>query len=384
VPPRGLSFIWTKMAIKFQDFEVIQEHKAASLVKHQLQQLDLSTLVRYRRSTEQLNYPANSCSSIGSPLQVVTERLYEAPLQTHFFSDPLGQLGSRQSIPSVRQHPSSISRLAPAAGLVDRSYHDSAIWGGFSLHCQVTDLLVQDRPLLKDIKTGLSVKAQIAVSGLVRHAWKHLSLLLGKKALMGGMSQASFKKLETYRAPSCNPHLVPITDHSAQTASSKNLHGDSRLRLKMGRVTTVLDASSFEAEGRAYNPVRHDSPTSLVICTYESDYSSRPLTDRRHKAPVTKAALVRHRGRQLKETLPPIHAPTVDKSFCREAVRSTSHYSKADPPRVPTKPHFTRHGKPLSNHSSSPSKHDPTRVAHSKRSFAMSDHLNKARLKSRR
>jgi hypothetical protein len=156
---------------------------------------------------------------------------------------------------------------------------------------------------------------------------------------------------------------------------------DSRLRVRMGKVTTALDASNFEAEGRAFNPVRHDSPTSIVIYSSESD-ASRPLTDRRYKAPVPKASIVRHRGRQSKETLPPIHAPAVEKSFCKVSVRATSHFGKADPQGVPTKSHFIRQAKPRSNHSSSPSKHDPTRVTKAKRSLAMSDCLSKDRAES--
>mmetsp|Transcript_26722 Transcript_26722/g.48145 ORF Transcript_26722/g.48145 Transcript_26722/m.48145 type:complete len:107 (+) Transcript_26722:204-524(+) len=87
----------------------------------------------------------------------------------------------------------------------------------FETGCKVTELILQDRPKLKDLTQGLSVKAQIAVSRLLRATWGHFSVVLTKKVLLRGISeQASFKKTRKVQSPLVQPQAYILCQRTMQ------------------------------------------------------------------------------------------------------------------------------------------------------------------------
>mmetsp|Transcript_26722 Transcript_26722/g.48144 ORF Transcript_26722/g.48144 Transcript_26722/m.48144 type:complete len:161 (+) Transcript_26722:574-1056(+) len=152
-----------------------------------------------------------------------------------------------------------------------------------------------------------------------------------------------------------------------------------------------LDVSNLEAKAKAGHIERSESPPSFMLCSFEGGYSTRPVTDRRHKALTKRTSVAKRVSREFKETLPPIHSitPTVDKSFGKGSVtRTSSHFYKPDIGKGQTKRKPSRHLKQSSNNSASPSKREPVRLRQpsSKRSFTLSNYLGAERfggLKSR-
>jgi hypothetical protein len=222
--------------------------------------------------------------------------------------------------------------------------------------------LLQDRPILNDLRKGLESKAQIGISRLLRAEWGHLSRVLAQKVLQRSSSEVQVKTLEKTRTLSLNPpsklskRIELLQGSSAQlgyhqlsgshqadrwevkptglTWVSMPLHATGSS--KMFTVTRRLDVTSVDPNIKLQLQERSESPPSFMLCSYEGGKTTRPVTDRRAKA-MTRRPIVTKRSAKRK-ALPPIHAatPNTNLSFTRKTavIRTPSTFVKPDPPKA--------------------------------------------------
>jgi hypothetical protein len=333
------------MDFKLQDFEAVQEHRAASYVQSQLQQLNCSLQSALsKRSVERLTGQSvkNSRTSIGSPTHWTVQPTYQ-----DYYRDPLAQLAAAPKL----------------------------------IHCKVTDLILQDKPRLNDLKKNLGSEAQIGISRLLRAEWGHLSKVLTQKVLQRGCSEVGVKTLEKNRTLSLNPpskltkRIELLQGSSVQLGNHSGCRQPDRYEVKPTGLTWVSrplhatgSAKMFTAvrrlDGTSADPninlqERSESPPSFMLCSYEGGKTTRPVTDRRAKAITRRLTIVARRNAGRKP-LPPLHTatPDVNLSFIKKATvsRTPSTFIKPGPTKTVIKRKQPARYAKLSSNGTSPPK----------------------------